>query len=288
MIESPIWLRERGRMDEAIAALKIFRGIPPGVPLSTELLIDLKGKPQVKKQNVWKHLIKRTSIIPFLIMLGFFFFQQFSGLFVLIFYAVDLTREAGVKIDAYLATILIGLTRLVGSILVMVLSGKYGRRLPAILSGVGMSICMGVLSIYLFLEDKGYEIGDYGVIPVFCIVLYIFMSTMGFLVLPFAMIGELYPAKVKDILSGLTTCAAYIFSFITIKTYPNLLEEMGKHGVFCFYGVFSLLGTIFVVLFLPETKGKTLREIEDFYAKKKLTDEESVQKIIPANGNSKY
>ena len=56
--------------------------------------------------------------------------------------------------------------------------------------------------------------------------------------------------------------------FLVLKLYPNMLEAMNKHGLFMFYAVMSLVGTIFVAIFLPETQGKTLGEIEEYFAKK--------------------
>lgn len=278
--ESPLWLRDQNRPDEALKILKKFRGVPQDDSAPTELLFELKPRPQKKNQNLLKHLLKRNAMVPFAIMLSYFFFQQFSGLFVVIYYAVDIIDEAGVKLDRNLGAVLIGLTRFVGSLLVAGVSRKYGRRIPSIISGVGMAVFMGGLSIYLFMKGNGYVIADGGVIPAVCILMYIFASTLGFLVIPFAMVGEVFPTKVKDILSGLTTCIGYIFSSITIKTYPDMLDTMGKHGVFLFFAVVSLIGTVFIVIFLPETKGKTLREIEDMFSKKKNTFELPTETVI--------
>lgn len=271
--ESPLWLRDQNRTEEALEILKKFRGVPKDDAAPAELLFELKPRPQKKKQNLFKHMTKRNAMVPFVIMLSYFFFQQFSGIFVVIYYAVDIIAESGVQLDPYLGAVLIGVTRFIGSLLVASVSRKYGRRIPSIFSGVGMGIFMGGLSLYLFLESKGYNIADGGVIPTVCVLMYIFTSTLGFLVIPFAMVGEVYPSKVKDILSGLTTSIAYVFSSITVKTYPNMLEAMDKDGVFLFYAVISFIGAVFVTMYLPETKGKTLREIEDMFTKKKNTFE---------------
>lgn len=275
--ESPIWLKETGKIDEARVIMKKFRGIPADGPVPAEVEAELQVRQHPKAKSMLKHLLRRSSLKPFAIILTYFFFQQFSGIFVIVYYAVAISEEAGVRMDAYLGAILIGLTRLLGSFIVASVSRKFGRRWPSIISGSGMTLFMGTLAIYLLLVDRGYEIGDRGFVPVVCVLMYIFMSTIGFLVLPFAMIGEIFPAKVKDILSGMTTCLAYVFSFITVKTYPDMLDCMGKHGVFCFYAFMSLLGTIFVALFLPETKGKTLHEIDELFAGKKKTEKNGAQ-----------
>ncbi|XP_011297470.1 facilitated trehalose transporter Tret1-2 homolog [Fopius arisanus] len=270
--ESPMWLRDRGRLDEARVVMKKFRGVAKEHPITAEVEAELRHTrhyQSTKKQSLLKNLTKRSSLYPFIIMLAYFFFQQFSGIFVIVYYAVDITSEAGMKMDKFIGAILIGMTRLIGTLLVGYVSKIWGKRKPSIASGAGITIFMGILSIYLYLQEKGYEINDHGFIPAVCIIMYIFMSTIGFLSLPFAMIGEIFPAKVKDVLSGLTTCAAYIFSFITVKTYPSMLHTMGKHGVFFFYTIISFLGTIFVLMFLPETKGKTLHDIDVLFSKKR-------------------
>ncbi|XP_070514414.1 trehalose transporter 1-like protein isoform X2 [Cardiocondyla obscurior] len=267
--ETPLWLRDQNRPDEALEIMKKFRGIPKDQPAPPEVLFELKPRQQKKNQNLLKHLVKRNALVPFGIMLSFFFFQQFSGIFVIIYNAVAIMEKSGVELDPYLGAVLIGVARFIASLLTAGVSRKYGRRVPSIISGVGMTIFMGGLSLYLFLADKGTVMADNGVVPVICMVMYIFTSTLGYLVIPFAMVGEVFPPKVKDILSGSTVAIGYLFSAVTVKTYPDMQRVMGMHGVFLFFAIISLIGAIFILFFLPETKGKTLREIEDMFASKK-------------------
>ncbi|KAL6259861.1 hypothetical protein P5V15_009771 [Pogonomyrmex californicus] len=267
--ETPLWLRDQNRPEEALEIMKRFRGIPKDQPATAEVLFELKPRPQKKNQNMLKHLVKRSSLVPFGIMIAFFFFQQFSGIFVVIYNAVAIMDKSGVKVDPYLGAVLIGVARFIASLLTAGVSRKFGRRIPSMISGIGMTIFMGGLSLYLFLAEKGTVMADNGVVPVICMVMYIFTSTLGFLVIPFAMVGEVYPSKVKDILSGSTVCLGYLFSAVTVKTYPDMLAQMGMHGVFLFFAIVSLVGVVFILFFLPETKGKTLREIEDMFSMKK-------------------
>lgn len=107
------------------------------------------------------------------------------------------------------------------------------------------------------------------------------------------MIGEVYPAQIRGVGSGFTTCMTYIFSFFTIKLFPTMIFYMQKHGVFYFYGSMALLGTVFVYFFLPETQGKTLAEIERIYSTKRkrqrdIEEEEALSStkmitIVPAS-----
>lgn len=271
--ETPLWLRDHNRPEEALEIMKKFRGVPKDQPATSEILYELKPRPQKKKQNLLKHLTKRSALVPFAVMLSYFFFQQFSGIFVIIYYAVEIMDKSGASINRNLCAVLIGVARFIAAFLTAGVSRKFGRRIPSMISGVGMTIFMGGMALYLYLAEKGTVMADNGVVPVVCMMLYIFMSTIGFLVIPFAMVGEVFPSKVKDILSGLTAALGYLFSAVTIKLYPDMSNVMGMHGMFLFFAIVSLVGVIFILLFLPETKGKTLREIEDMFRRKPSTIE---------------
>lgn len=81
--------------------------------------------------------------------------------------------------------------------------------------------------------------------PVLCIFVFTMTSTLGFLIVPWVMIGELYPQKVRGVVGGLTTCFAHIFVFIVVKTYPLLSYALYNYGVFILYGCISFIGKEF-------------------------------------------
>ncbi|XP_063218759.1 facilitated trehalose transporter Tret1-2 homolog [Bacillus rossius redtenbacheri] len=272
--ESPVWLARQGRPAAAEASLRRLRGVAASADTPAHLRRELASLAvQAARRTVARdlgHLRRRECLAPLLIMNLFFFFQQASGVFVVIFYAVDVVQEAGVEIDKYLVTVLIGLTRLVVTIFISYASKSFGRRPCAIVSGSGMTLSMGSLATYLFcvnnklLSDE--TIDKINWYPVLALIVYISMSTVGFLTLPFAMIGEVYPAQVRGLASGVTTCFGYVCSFIIVKLYPDMLEMLGRHGLFLFYSVMSLAGTFFVFLYLPETRGKSLSDIEEYFS----------------------
>lgn len=104
-------------------------------------------------------------------------------------------------------------------------------------------------------------------LPVALLMMYFFTSTLGFLTMPFAMAAEVFPSKIRGMATGLLTCLAYSFNFVIVKMYPTMIRELGNYKLFFFYGMMGLLGTIFIVVFLPETKGKTLQEIEEYFSR---------------------
>lgn len=123
---------------------------------------------------------------------------------------------------------------------------------------------MAILSIYSYATDLPYA----SWVTLFFLLSYIVTSTFGFLTVPFAMLPELFPQKVRGQTAGITVCMAYFMSFIVIKSYPSMLNTMGNGTVFLVYAVVSLLGTVFVYFILPETKGKSLQEIENLFKRR--------------------
>lgn len=286
MSESPSWLITRNRIEEAKTSMcKIFgaEDYNPSVQEEIETLIFNREKSKLSEtfttssesvftRNI-KSLLRPTCLKPFILILTYFFFQQFSGVFVIVFYAVDIVKEVKVTMDPYFAICLIAATRMVAAIIVGFLSKRFGRRPLSLVSGGGMTLCMIILAAYLVFISEGRiskeQLSSLGWLPISLLMMYFFASTLGFLTMPFAMAAEVFPGKIRGMATGLITCLAYLFNFIIVKVYPMMMREMGNYKVFFFYGAMSLLGTIFIVLFLPETKGKTLQEIEEYFGRKK-------------------
>lgn len=202
-------------------------------------------------------------------MITFFAFQQFSGIFVIIVYGAKFAIEAGVSINPMLCTVFIGITRVVTTLLMGFVSDKYGRKPPAIVSGIGMAVCMYALAGCVWNPTKGTS---YDWLPGVLVIGFFFFATLGFLTLPFAMIAELFPQRFRGFGSGLTIFAGYTMSFVIIKLYPDMIEIMGNGILFMFYGTVSLVGIGFVYFVLPETKGKSLQEIEERFRGKHVED----------------
>lgn len=78
--------------------------------------------------------------------------------------------------------------------------------------------------------------------PVACIFTFTTCCTIGYLIVPWVMIGELYPLKVRGFVGGMTTFAAHSFVFVVVKTYPTLRKSLDYHGTFLLYASFSFIG----------------------------------------------
>lgn len=213
----------------------------------------------------WKEFGKPELYRPFTIMTTFFVVQQFSGIFVILVYAAQFSIEAGVVIDAFLSTVCIGIIRTATTTLVGIVSVRLGRRPMAITSGIGMFVSLVGITICISLRVNE---SDFSWIPAVFLFIFVFSGTLGFLTLPFAMVAEMYPQKSRAFASGITLCLAFLMSFVHVKVFSTIFDLFGNFAVFTFYSVIALGGLLFAIFILPETKGKSLQEIEQYFKQK--------------------
>lgn len=268
----------KGKEAEAEKSLKVFRGIKPGSQCQEildeleHLIIQTSSDNKKRGENESTITLLRQPDVykPIIMMTIFFGFQQFSGIFVVIVYASQFSTEAAVPIDPFLCAVLVGIIRVIGTCLSAYVMDKFGRKLPSIISGAGMSICMLGLAIQNVFATTFFQ-----ALPAILLLIYIFMATIGFQSVPFAMNAEIFPRKARGLASGLTISLGYFMSFIAIKLYPVMVTNLNSSIVFGIYCVFSFLGTLFAKYILIETKGKTLEQIEQHFNGKKATSIES-------------
>lgn len=166
------------------------------------------------------------------------------------------------------------------SIVTAVASRRFGRRSLNILSGLGMCITTLIVGIYLRVDPVEYtgafinsenftgavtNTGTEHWICVVSVLLYVCFCSVGVLVIPWTLIGELLPIQIRGVGGGFMVGIAYILMFGVVKSFPFALDVTGAEGMFFFFSVMSLAGVAFVYVFLPETLGKTLQEIEDYF-----------------------
>ncbi|XP_076293070.1 facilitated trehalose transporter Tret1 isoform X2 [Lasioglossum baleicum] len=271
--ETPSYLISRSRPEKAREALQQFRGSTCNINQEMETLINFSNKNNIKRltgfREIVSALLKPNALKPFTLLVLYFLIYQWSGTNVITFYAVEIFKDSGSSLDKYLAAVILGAVRLTSTIAACILCRRCGRRPLTMVSSIGCGLSMVGLGGYLWLKDYWTQ-NDLPLVatwfPILCIFAYTITCTLGFLVIPWVMIGEVYPIQVRGIIGGLTTMAAHSFIFTVVKTYPFLASAITRHGTFILYGCISLFGTIYFYLCLPETKGKTLQEIEDYFS----------------------
>ncbi|KAJ8982242.1 hypothetical protein NQ317_013544 [Molorchus minor] len=256
------WLAKKGKIRKA------EKGVTENSKRELTIMLQRQNLQSQQKRRDFKERIRELLEPEFLKPLGiiavYIVCNQWTGVNAITFYTVSIMRQTiGDGVDEYLAMLVVDLIRVLMSILACVLLRNIGRRPLAITSGVGTTLSLFTLSIFTYLVKFYPNISNESYIPLTALVLYISFISIGFVPLPWAMIGEIFPLKSRSVGSGISSFLAFTAFFSVVKTSPGMFRDLGPTGTFFIYGTVACLGTIFVGKFLPETKGRTLNEIED-------------------------
>ncbi|XP_055606602.1 facilitated trehalose transporter Tret1-2 homolog [Uranotaenia lowii] len=296
--ESPSWLLSKGQGREAEAAFRWLRGNDSE---SLKEFEDMAAKyagsnssGQSSQPSTLDNIRKREFLQPLLTLLVFFFTMQFSGVNIVAFYSISLMKTTiGSNINEYLAMLIVDMVRVITSLVACVLLRMFGRRFLAMLSGTGTTVSLIGLSIFLYFQTSIPVYQNLSWMSLIFLISYIIFIGIGLFPLPWCMSGEVFPIATRGIGSGLTSSFNFICFFIVIKTGPSLFDAIGTNGTFMFYGIISLLGTLLLYMILPETKNRTLQEIEEAFrsgwrpAAKGHQKVMSIQCILPPGAEQK-
>lgn len=196
--ESPMWLRAQGRDAEADKVDKWF-GLEHAGPAAKD---EGGGQPKTVTTTTaaayWSQFTHRTVWKPTLITSAFLFLQQWSGVYVLLFYSVDVFRDCRVQADGVTVSAFLALARVVGGVVFAFLY-RLKRRTLMVISGACTSACLAVIVIYVK-TFEGVDSPPYGLILVLAFILFMFFNLLGILPLPWILCGEVFPMAVKGML----------------------------------------------------------------------------------------
>ncbi|XP_066582979.1 facilitated trehalose transporter Tret1-2 homolog isoform X2 [Prorops nasuta] len=276
--ESPAWLVRRKNVEKARKALLWLRG---GDVEQVEIeIVILQARARAdnarhSEANTWRDKISsslnlifnRGVIKPFIIINIFNILQVSCGTYIVVFYAVDLINDiaGGNSIDSYLAALITGVIRAIFCIVGCALLLKIGRRLLGLLSASLTAVASLILAAYL-MAKKEESPSDKYILGIFLLI-YVAANTAGLFALPGIMIGELLPQRARGISAGFTFFIFNLFLFVVTKSFPTVNTAVGISGIFLIFGTAGIIEALFIYLAVPETKDRTLQEIEDYFQK---------------------
>lgn len=264
--ESPRWLIGKNRLVEAEKSMQYFRDTSDCKMEMDTIINDLQLTTVLAAQTnetLLQKLGRPEVFKPLGMLIGLGLFQQYSGLYTIVSYAVKFCIEAGVTVDPFLCSIGIGLARMLGSYFAGSVMDHFGRKWPTIMSSCVIAVCMYIIGVY---TGSGTVAVPW--LPVLMILIIIFASSFGLLTIPYLMIGEIFPLRYRGLSSGLGVAGLNCATFSMLKMYPSMIMVMGSVNVFYFFGTISLISVLYVHFVVIETKGKTLEEIELSFKKK--------------------
>ncbi|KAL4714439.1 hypothetical protein ACJJTC_017734 [Scirpophaga incertulas] len=271
--ESPSWLASKNNIEDCIKSFQWYRGTNIKMEAELNRIIleqSRKDHTQSKLEALAVNIKKSEFWKPLFIMMIFFVITQLSGINVICVYTTEMLKELvgnySNNSTMSAAMLSIDILRCISLIIACYILKKSGRRPLALLSGTFTAVSLIFLAIYLYLVGI-QTIRNFSPIPSLgLLAFYIVVSNLGIGPLPWNMVGEVFAPETKGLGSGISVMMTSIAFFVTIKSAPFMFESLGHHGTYLFYGLSTLLGTIFLFFYLPETKGKTLLEIKDYFS----------------------
>jgi SP family galactose:H+ symporter-like MFS transporter len=261
--ESPRWLAHRGDLARARAVLARIRNTPN---VDAEFAEIEQSLAQSTEHGNWRDLLSANLRPALVVGIGLAIFQQVTGINTVIYYAPRIIQSAGVSSasGAILATAGIGVVNVLMTIVSMWLIDRIGRR-PLLLTGIaGMIVSLGVLGWAFHSSVSSESLSRLAVISM---MVYVASFAISLGPIFWLLIAEIYPLRVRSSSEGLAATFNWGSNLLVSLTFLTLLQGMGAPRTFWLYGAFAIGAWIFSYRLVPETKGRTLEQIEQFWRK---------------------
>ena len=251
--ESPRWLASSGKRE---AALKVFTRMGGKEYAVTELAAIEAASACQTQEGGYRQLLNPAMYKVLTIGVVMAILQQWCGINVIFNYAQEIFMAAGYGVSDVLMNIVVtGITNVIFTILAMFVVDRWGRKALTLIGSFGLAV------IYTFM-GAAYYFHITGVVLLIIVVMAIACYAMTLATVMWVIISEIFPNRIRGVAMSVCTFALWAACFILTYTFPMLNSGLGAAGTFWLYGLICLAGGIFVVFRLPETKGKSLEEIE--------------------------
>jgi sugar porter (SP) family MFS transporter len=254
--ESPRWLLTHGRREEAIQVLDNIGGeklVAEELPeMEQTILAELK-KEKMSFGELFKGKTGKIVLIGTIIAA----LQQITGINAVIMFAPDIFQAAGsIKSDSIMQAMIVGMVNFLMTIVALWLVDKKGRKTLLLWGAVGMILSLAFLS-YEFSKTV-----QNGFVVMAALLVYISFFAASFAPVMWVIISEIYPNRIKGLAMSFSTAISWLCTFLTVYFAPIIHGALGLHYLFGIFGVFSIIAFVFVKIWIPETKGKSLEQIE--------------------------
>jgi len=263
--ESPRYLLTKGKTAEASQALCWLRGKTSATDVEDELrIIEMSVNESLSQKTTLKDLLQPHYLKPTVILLGLMLFQQLSGINAVIFYTVQIFKDAGSTMDSNLSSIIIGIVQVVATMVAVVLVDRAGRRILLLISDVAMCAAIAVLGIFFQLKDNDESVKDsIGWLPLISLIIFITAFSVGYGPIPWMMMGELLPPNVKGQAASIATATNWFLAFLVTKFFQDIQKAITIQWCYWIFAIVCGVGAVYVFIFVPETKGKSMEEIQN-------------------------
>ncbi|CAH0550189.1 unnamed protein product [Brassicogethes aeneus] len=262
--ESPRYLIKRGDIEGATKSLEIIHGYTDD-RIKKEIE-DIQNSAMEKKIEGGRITdLFSTKAARFAFFMGIFLTttQQLSGFGVVLTYTSQIFDATKSKLTSSQSSIIVGVMQVLCAPIAPLFSDKFGRRIMMLFSLTGGIFSEILLATYFTLNDQGKNLDSVSWLPLFSMSLLMAAKYSGLANLPWAIIAEIYPSKLKSIGSSIINAFSNLVGFAALYFFNGLVDSIGLGGMFYLYSCLMAVATVILYTTLPETKGKSFEEIQD-------------------------
>jgi len=292
--ESPRYLLTLKDYDGARQALQFLRGHEL---VETELAQQVSSIEDATNQKfhigqLMKPSNRKPLIIAMMLMVG----QQLSGCNAVLFFSVPIFSAANTGLNPFLCNILLSTVQVVATFLATLIIDKFGRRMLLILSALFMILSMYGLGLYFWIQTTNPTLASsISPLPLVSVCVFFFSFSLGFGPIPWLMMSELFSPEAKGVASSISSATNWILAFFVTQFFVPIKNAVGAAATFWFFATTLTFIMAFQVFFVPETRGKSLEEIQNYFRDTTVEDEdpildndsiaEHIQEVVNAEEN---
>jgi MFS transporter, SP family, arabinose:H+ symporter len=255
--ESPRWLAKRGMRGQAKHVLERIGG--DAFANSELAIIEASIAESARAIVATRDLLERRTRGVLGLGVSLVVFQQWCGINVIFNYAQEVFAAAGYGVEAILFNIVItGIVNLLFTVVAIATVDRFGRRGLLLIGSIGLALIYAALGLCYFLESHGMHV-------LILIVSAIACYAMSLAPVVWVVIAEIFPIRTRGIATSIAVFSLWLACIVLTLTFPSLNRVLGPHGTFWLYGLICVIGAIGIYRKLPETKGKSLEEIEGLF-----------------------
>ncbi|RVW51831.1 Sugar transporter ERD6-like 6 [Vitis vinifera] len=292
--ESPRWLAKMGMTEDFEASLQVLRGFDTDISVEVTEIKRSVASTGKRTTIQFSDLKRKRYWFPLMVGIGLLMLQQLSGINGVLFYSSNIF-EAAVSLrvrsvphlevslfnldvhwclcvthvprisSSDIATVGLGVIQVIATGVTTWLVDKAGRRLLLIVSSSGMTLSLLLVSVAFYLKDVISEDSRFysilGILSLVGLVALVITFSLGVGAIPWVIMSEILPVSIKGLAGSIATLANWLTSWAVTMT-ANLLLSWSKGGTFAIYTLMTAFTIVFVTLWVPETKGRTLEEIQ--------------------------
>lgn len=254
--KSPRWMALKGEYQASIQALQKIRACD-----NVDIEMNAIKRSLQRQQGGWRVMFKKALRPVLIVGILLSFFQQITGINTIIYYAPSIFKMAGFAdaSSAILATLGVGIVNVIATIVALPLLDKLGRR-PMLLTGLaGMALSLCGLT-WVFQAHANHPMLP--TITLFSLFIYIISFAMSLGPIGFLMLTEIFPLNVRGFGMSIATSGNWACNMIIAFSFLPLVEHIGMGQTFFIFFILTLIAFTFVYLFIPETSGVSLEDIE--------------------------